>query len=46
MKEAKTEAEKVIANYRTEMEVNYQVSLAKVRTNNSTATYCKTAVIH
>lgn len=31
MKEAKTEAEKVIANYRAEMEVNYQVSLAKVR---------------
>ena len=30
MKEAKTEAEKVVANYRAEMEVNYQVSLAKV----------------
>lgn len=30
MKEAKSEAEKIISNYRAEMEVNYQVSLAKV----------------
>lgn len=30
MKEAKTEAEKIIANYRAEMEATYQVALAKV----------------
>jgi hypothetical protein len=31
MKEAKSEAERIISAYRAEMEVNYQVSLAKVR---------------
>jgi len=30
MKEAKSEAEKIIANYRAEMEATYQVALAKV----------------
>jgi hypothetical protein len=30
MKEAKSEAEKIISSYKAEMEVNYQVSLAKV----------------
>lgn len=30
MKEAKTEAEQIIAAYRAEMEANYQAKLAKV----------------
>lgn len=30
MKEAKTEADKIIAAYRSEMEADYQASLAKV----------------
>ena len=37
MKEAKSEAEKIIANYRAEMEATYQVALAKVHTNYITA---------
>lgn len=32
MKEAKSEAERIVSSYRAEMEVNYQVSLAKVKT--------------
>lgn len=31
MKEAKSEAERIISSYKAEMEVNYQVALAKVR---------------
>ena len=32
MKEAKSEAEKIIAGYKADMEATYQVSLAKVLT--------------
>jgi hypothetical protein len=34
MKEAKTEADKIIAAYRSEMEADYQASLAKVSMSN------------
>jgi hypothetical protein len=34
MKEAKTEADKIIAAYRSEMEADYQASLAKVNKSN------------
>ena len=34
MKEAKTEADKIIAAYRSEMEADYQASLAKVSASN------------
>jgi len=34
MKEAKTEADKIIAAYRSEMEADYQASLAKVNKCN------------
>eukprot|EP01032_Pedospumella_encystans_P010144 gene10144-11882_t len=37
MKEAKSEAEKIIANYRAEMEATYQVALAKSNSTSGTA---------
>ena len=43
MKEAKSEAEKIIASYKADMEATYQVSLAKVRyaSHFSSSMWCR-----